>query len=158
MKDGDSFAKRLRTAEKRVAAMDLTDGASVVATHGVAEAVDVAREALSAGLRNPETDAHFDALVMLNQVATHLRDKSQVAMTVGTLESRLADTRKWIEKMDAEAGGPLLDRRGVSGLVETAWASLTAGFTTGDIEGQLIALVLITDLSEHLKSTTARNN
>jgi hypothetical protein len=71
--DDNEFQRRLHEAVENVAAMDAIDGWP---NHTLLEII----AALKAGIRNPESNAQFDALVML--VNLRLQELAKSANTV----------------------------------------------------------------------------
>lgn len=64
--DTNEFESRRSAAKIRVAKMDEIDGWKN-------RHIEVIASALEAGIRNPGTDAHFDAMVMLEDVLEDMR-------------------------------------------------------------------------------------
>lgn len=146
--DAKSFRKRLKAAQQRVAAMDKSDGNSMVVARGVQEAVSVAGLALLAGLQNEESDAGFDALVMLQQVEDHFGTTSDEKQKL--FDERVAAAKVRVAQMDA-VDGSSMDETHISSALWTVILALMNGLCWGFEKDAFDAYVMLHQLHKRLR-------
>ena len=69
------------------------------------------------------------------------------------LDRQIAETHDWVREMDSQSGGPLMERRGIEGVIATASLSLVIGVKNSDQSATLIALALLQLLEKHFGIT-----